>query len=174
MHRSGIVFAGLLVVGSFAAGDAQAQSANAPLINAEGEEIGNVTLTQMEQGVSVFAEAQGLPAGTHAFHIHETGDCQTPDFESAGGHYNPGEAQHGWNNPEGHHAGDLPNVQVQDDGVIAIEYFTDAVTLGEGDNTVFDDDGSAIVVHEGEDDYASDPTGDAGGRIACGVIEAAQ
>jgi Cu-Zn family superoxide dismutase len=174
MHRSGIVFAGLLLAGSFVAGDARAQTANAPLVNAEGEEIGTVTLTQMEQGVSVFAEAEGLPAGTHAFHIHETGDCQTPDFQSAGGHYNPEEHQHGWNNAEGHHAGDLPNVQVPDDGAISIEYFTDAITLGEGDNTVYDDDGSAVVVHEGEDDYESDPTGEAGGRIACGVIEAAQ
>jgi superoxide dismutase, Cu-Zn family len=176
MHRSGTVFAGLLLVGSFAAGDAQAQaqSANAPLVNAEGEEIGNVALTQMEQGVRIDVQAEGVPAGTHAFHIHETGDCQTPDFQSAGGHYNPTDHQHGWNNPEGPHAGDLPNVQVQDDGVLAIEYFTDAVTLGEGDTTVFDDDGSAIVMHEGADDYETDPAGDAGSRIACGVIEAAQ
>jgi Cu-Zn family superoxide dismutase len=174
MHRRGIVLASLLLTGAVTAGQAQAQTANAPLVNAEGEEIGTVTLTQMEQGVSVFAEAQGLPAGTHAFHIHETGDCQPPDFQSAGGHYNPESHQHGWNNAEGHHAGDLPNVQVADDGAISIEYFTDAVTLGEGDNTVYDDDGSAIVIHEGEDDYESDPTGEAGGRIACGVIEAAQ
>jgi Cu-Zn family superoxide dismutase len=174
MHRSGIVAAGLLLAGALTAGEAWAQagSASGSLVNAKGDEVGSVELTQMEKGVRVQAEAEGVPAGTHAFHIHETGDCQTPDFQSAGGHYNPASHQHGWNNPEGPHAGDLPNVHIADDGVLAIEYFTDAVTLGEGDTTLFDDDGSAIVLHEGEDDYESDPTGDAGGRIACAVIEA--
>lgn len=176
MRRTGVVFAGLLLAGSFAAGDAQAQAqnANAQLINPDGEEIGNVSLDQLEQGVRIYGRAEGVASGTHAFHIHETGECQTPDFESAGGHYNPTDNQHGWDNAQGHHAGDLPNVHVQDDGVLAIEYFTDAVTLGEGETTVFDDDGSAIVMHEGADDYETDPAGDAGSRIACGVIEAAQ
>jgi Cu-Zn family superoxide dismutase len=156
--------------GCLLATQAGAQSANAVLVDPDGKEIGNVALSQLAQGVRVFAEARDVPPGVHAFHIHETGECQAPDFESAGGHYNPTGAQHGWDNQEGHHGGDLPNVHVQDDGMLAIEYFTDSVTLGEGDTTLFDDDGSAIVLHEGADDYQTDPAGAAGPRIACGVI----
>jgi superoxide dismutase, Cu-Zn family len=160
----------LAAAGCLAAAQAQAQSANAVLMDPEGKEIGNVALSELAQGVRIFVQAANVPPGVHAFHIHETGQCEAPDFESAGGHYNPTDHQHGWNNPEGPHAGDAPNVHVADDGVLAIEYFTDAVTLGEGDTTLFDDDGSAIVLHEGADDYQTDPTGDAGPRIACGVI----
>lgn len=176
MRRTGVVFAGLLLAGSFAAGEAQAQAqnANAQLVNSDGEEIGNVSLDQLEQGVRIYARAEGLPSGTHGFHIHETGTCEPPDFQSAGGHYAPRGNAHGWDYPDGPHAGDLPNVHIQDDGVLATEFFTDTVTLGEGEATVFDDDGSAIMIHSGADDYESQPSGDAGSRIACGVIEAAQ
>jgi superoxide dismutase, Cu-Zn family len=166
------ILAGSVVgVGLLAAGPAGAQSANAVLIDPDGKEIGNVAIEQLERGVRIFAQATNLPAGTHAFHIHQTGKCDPPDFKSAGGHFNPTEEQHGWNNPKGHHAGDFPNVHVQDDGRLAIEYFTDSVTLGEGETSIFDADGSAIVMHEGADDYKTDPAGDAGARIACGVIE---
>lgn len=113
------------------------------------------------------------PASTR-FTSTKTGQCDTPDFKSAGGHYNPTGNQHGWGNPEGHHAGDLPNAHVHEDGRLAIEYFTNAVTLGEGNTTLFDGDGSAIVMHAGADDYQTDPAGDAGARIACGVIEKAE
>jgi superoxide dismutase, Cu-Zn family len=162
--------AALAAVGCLVAAEAQAQGANAVLIDPDGKEIGNVALSEVAQGVRIFAQAANVPAGVHAFHIHETGQCDPPDFESAGDHYNPADKQHGWDNPEGHHAGDFANVHVPEDGGLEIEYFTDAVTLGEGDTTLFDDDGSAIVLHEGEDDYRTDPTGEAGPRIACGVI----
>jgi len=161
---------GILCAALLATGPAGAQSANALLINPDGEEVGNVAIEQLEQGVRIFAQASGLPPGVHAFHIHQTGQCDTPDFQTAGGHYNPSDEQHGWNNAEGHHAGDLPNVHVHEDGRLTLEYFTDAVTLGEGDSSLFDEDGSAIVMHEGADDYQTDPAGDAGARIACGVI----
>ena len=149
---------------------AQEQSANAVLIDPDGKEIGNVAVSEVAQGIRVFAQADGVPPGVHAFHIHETGQCEPPDFESAGGHYNPTDKEHGWDNPQGPHAGDFANVHVHDDGKLAVEYFTDAVTLGEGETTLFDDDGSAVVMHEGGDDYQTDPAGDAGARIACGVI----
>ena len=154
-----------------ATGQAPAQSANAVLTNPQGEEIGNVALEQLARGVRIFAQASGLPPGVHGFHVHTTGQCEPPEFTSAGGHFNPTDEQHGWNNPEGHHAGDLPNVHVQEDGVLAVEYFTDAFTLDEGETSLFDEDGAAVVVHQDPDDYMSDPTGHAGARLACGVIE---
>jgi Cu-Zn family superoxide dismutase len=159
----------VFLLGSLPSGEARAQAAEAELIGAEGTSIGTVTVTQMARGVHIHAETTGLPAGVHAFHIHAVGICEPP-FESAGGHFNPTDEQHGWNNPQGYHAGDLPNVHVQEDGVLAIEYFTDAVTMGEGDTSLFDADGSSIVIHAGLDDYHTDPTGHAGDRIACAVI----
>jgi Cu-Zn family superoxide dismutase len=150
---------------------AQAQSARAVLTNPDGAEIGSVVLEQLARGVRIFAQASSLAPGVHAFHIHAIGQCEGPEFTSAGGHFNPTEEQHGWNNPQGHHAGDLPNVHVQEDGVLAVEYFSDAITLGAGETSIFDDDGAAVVLHEVADDYLSDPAGHAGARIACGVIE---
>ena len=155
------------------AGEARAQAAEAELLDAEAASIGTVTLTEMARGVHILAEASGLPPGVHGFHIHAVGICEPP-FASAGGHFNPTDEEHGWNNPQGYHVGDLPNVHVQEDGVLAIEVFTDAVTLSEGDTTLFDADGSSIVVHAGADDYHTDPAGHAGDRIACAVITPGQ
>jgi superoxide dismutase, Cu-Zn family len=108
-----------------------------------------------------------LPAGDHAFHIHAVGKCVAPDFKSAGGHYNPEEDQHGIMNEAGPHAGDMPNIHVPESGQLHIEVLNQMVSL----DGLFDEDGSAIVIHEGPDDYTSDPAGDAGSRISCGVIE---
>jgi Cu-Zn family superoxide dismutase len=162
----------IAVAGGVAVSQAQGQeqAANAMLVDPDGKEIGNVAITEVAQGLRIFAQAENLPPGVHAFHIHETGQCEAPDFESAGDHYNPTAKQHGWDNPEGHHAGDFANVHVHEDGKLAVEYFTNAVTLGEGETTLFDDDGSAVVLHEGADDYQSDPAGHAGNRVACGVV----
>lgn len=171
-HRTAkTLSAGVLAAALVAGGAAAQEGADAELMNPDGKVIGNVELTQLEQGVRVFAQASDIEAGTHAFHIHETGECEPPDFESAGGHFNPTDAEHGWDNANGPHAGDFPNVHVEDDGVLAVEYFNDKVTLDDGDAGVFDDDGSAIVIHADADDYQTDPAGDAGSRIACGVIE---
>lgn len=170
LRTTGAVVAAL-AAGSIVSANALAQDANAELQDPDGNVIGNVALTELAQGVRIFAQADNVPPGVHAFHVHETGACEPPDFESAGGHFNPTGAAHGWDNPDGPHAGDLPNVHVQDDGVLAVEYFTDQLTLEEGETAVFDDDGSAVVMHTGADDYQTEPAGDAGQRIACGVIE---
>ncbi len=170
MRVATILIGGLLSFGPLAAGPASAQSASAKLINSDGAAIGSVTMTQLAKGVQIIVEASDLPAGEHAFHIHAAGACEPPEFKSAGGHFNPGGAAHGWNNPAGHHAGDLPNVHVGDDGTLSLEYFTDAITLGPGPNSLFDADGSAVVMHQEADDYQSDPAGNAGPRIACGAL----
>jgi superoxide dismutase, Cu-Zn family len=149
--------------------EVRAQDAVAELIDGKANPVGTAQLNQLEQGVQIVVAVSGLPAGKHALHIHETGECEPP-FESAGGHFNPTGAEHGWDNPQGPHAGDLPNIYIGE-GAVQVEYITDRVTLEDGETSLLDDDGAAIVIHEGQDDYVSEPAGDAGMRLACGVIE---
>jgi Cu-Zn family superoxide dismutase len=150
---------------------AYAESAKAALKSADGKDVGSVTLTQLPEGVLLNLTIKGLPAGEHAFHVHAVGKCEAP-FTSAGGHFNPGGKKHGVMAAEGHHAGDMPNLHIPSTGELTVEVVNTAITLEKGKpNSVFDADGSAIIVHAGKDDYKTDPTGDAGGRIACGVIQ---
>lgn len=139
--------------------------------DADGNTVATATLTEDDAGVNIKLDGEGLPEGTHAFHIHEKGACEQPDFKSAGGHYNPTGNNHGKDDPEGPHAGDFDNIEVAEDGTVSTELTTDNVTLKKGqDNTLFTDEGTALVIHAGADDYKSQPSGDAGDRIACGVI----
>jgi Cu-Zn family superoxide dismutase len=145
-----------------------ADIATATLNGPDGAPMGTVTLTQGPKGVLVSAGVEGLTPGAHGFHIHEAGAC-APNFEAAGGHYNPGGSGHGILDAGGHHAGDLPNIHAGADGNARADYFTADVTLADGAaNSVFDADGSAIVIHENPDSYGADAG--AGGRVACGVI----
>jgi Cu-Zn family superoxide dismutase len=153
-----------------AAFSARAQIASVVMKNAEGKEIGSVNLTQTTNGVLFNAALKGLPPGEHAFHVHTVGKCEPP-FTSAGEHFNPTGRKHGMMSPEGQHAGDMPNLHIPQSGDLTVEVLNTAITLEKGKpNSVYDTDGSAIIVHAGSDDYKSDPTGEAGGRIACGVI----
>lgn len=150
---------------------ASAQAASAALKNGDGKEVGSVNLTQTPHGVLIIVAVKGMPAGEHAFHIHAVGKC-SPPFTSAGGHFNPDNKKHGAMSPQGQHAGDMPNLHIPQSGDLTAEVMNAAITLDKGKpNSVFDDDGSAVVIHAGSDDYKSDPAGDAGGRIACGVIQ---
>jgi len=151
------------------AAPAAAQSARADIVNDKGAKIGTATLEQTPHGVLITVDVSQLPPGPHAFHIHEVGKCEPP-FASAGGHYNPGAKKHGMKNEAGMHAGDFPNLDVPQSGATRVEVFTEEVTVGPGPTSVFDADGSAIVIHAGPDDYQTDPAGNAGARIACGVI----
>jgi Cu-Zn family superoxide dismutase len=161
--------AGMVVVG--AGQPASAQTANAALKNAEGKDVGSATLTQTPFGVLIRLSIKGLPAGEHAFHVHGVGKCEPP-FTSAGGHFNPGGKKHGVLVSEGHHAGDMPNLHIPASGELTIEVVNSAITLDKGKpNSVFHTGGTALIIHAGKDDYKSDPTGEAGGRIACGLIQ---
>ena len=150
---------------------ASAQSASAPLKDAQGKEVGSANLTQTPHGVLINVAVKGLPPGDHAFHVHAVGKCEPP-FTSAGGHFNPGGKKHGMMAPDGRHAGDMPNLHVPQSGDLTVEVLNTDITLDKDKpNSVFDADGSAVVIHAKGDDYKSDPAGDAGGRIACGVIK---
>ncbi|WP_372733227.1 superoxide dismutase family protein [Novosphingobium sp.] len=143
--------------------------ATAALINTSGQSVGSVEITQNGTAMLFRANVSGQAAGEHGIHLHTTGKCEAPGFTSAGGHLNPTAHQHGSLNPAGPHVGDLPNIVVGTDGTGMIEgplTGTAAVVLA----SVFDTDGTAIVLHAGPDDYKTDPSGNSGGRIACGVL----
>jgi Cu-Zn family superoxide dismutase len=160
-----------VAVTAMAPATASAQSAKAALKDASGKDVGSAELTQTPAGVLIKLSLKGLPAGERAFHIHGVGKCEPP-FTSAGGHFNPGGKKHGILAKEGHHAGDMPNLHVPASGELTIEVVNAAVTLEKGrPNSLFQTGGTALVIHAGKDDYKSDPTGEAGGRIACGVIQ---
>ncbi len=161
----------LAVSGLWTVPTAGAETARAQLKDAHGSRIGEATLQDTADGVKVSVTFSELPPGDHAFHVHAIGRCEPP-FESAGGHFNPTQRQHGRDNPQGAHLGDMPNIQVADRKPPSIEVVLKGVTLGNGPNRLLDSDGASLVVHQGADDYVSDPAGNSGSRIACGVITA--
>ena len=131
--------------------------------------MGTVTLTDTPHGVMMHVVLTNVPEGVHAFHVHTTGQCVAP-FTTAGGHFNPTSKQHGVENPMGMHAGDMPNITVPAGGKLTFDIFNPDVTLKAGANSLMDADGSAVVLHATADDYKGDPAGNAGARIACGVV----
>jgi Cu-Zn family superoxide dismutase len=144
----------------------------AQIIDTAGEPIGSATFTQKKGTVRISAFAVGLTPGKHGIHIHSVGICDPPDFLTAGVHFNPYNKEHGLLNPQGPHAGDLPNLVVREDGVGFLRTKTRRVSLRTGVvNSLFDTDGSALVIHADPDDQRTDPTGLSGARIACGVIQ---
>jgi Cu-Zn family superoxide dismutase len=141
------------------------------LKNPDGDSHGTATLTEKADGLQVTLALAGLEPGPHAIHFHEKGECEGPDFELAGGHYNPEDKDHGLLNPDGPHTGDLPNIIAEPDGTVVTEFMANGVTLKEGKTTLFPKEGTALIIHEKADDGMSQPAGDAGKRIACGVID---
>ncbi len=154
------------------ASSAKGESASAVLRDQSGAEVGSATLTQMGNDVVVKGTVKGLSAGPHAFHIHQVGKCEAP-FTSAGGHYNPHNKAHGHENPQGAHVGDMENLNIAAEGEeTAFERTVSSVRLSASEGpAILDADGAALVFHAKPDDYKSDPAGNAGDRLVCGVIE---
>jgi len=158
----------LLVI--WGCGESAPTKAKANLVNAQGQKVGEARFEETPQGVKITLMVENLPPGPHAFHIHEKGLCDPPDFMTAGAHFNPFHKQHGMKNPAGPHAGDLPNLVVGADGKETLEAIASRVTLKSGQNSLFQPGGTSLVIHAGPDDYTTDPAGNAGARMACGVI----
>lgn len=151
-----------------AAEEPMTETATATLMDTEGNEVGTVTATGSGEMLMISVNATGMPEGEHGAHIHTTGDCSADDFTSAGGHWNPTDANHGTESePPNPHAGDLPNIMIGADGTGSMEGTSTGTFEG-----LMDDDGAAFIVHADPDDYESQPTGNAGARIACGVFSA--
>lgn len=155
-----------------ASAPAPAAEATAELKTAQGQKMGEARLQEAPSGVLITVTLTGAPAGAHAFHIHDAGKCEPPAFTTAGGHFNPASKKHGLLEAAGFHAGDLPNVNVPASGSLSFEFLASGVTLKAGEaNSLFDANGAALVLHAKGDDYKTDPSGAAGDRLACGVIE---
>jgi Cu-Zn family superoxide dismutase len=160
----------LVVAGGLALAGCNAERATAEVVDTNGMRVGTVRAVQRGDTVEFTVDATGLPPGAHGIHLHEVGRCDLPDFMSAGAHFNPAGKKHGHLSPEGFHAGDLSNLTADASGRVNHLTNTNAVTLGEGANSVFDADGTAFVIHANPDDNQTDPSGNSGARIACGVL----
>ncbi len=151
-------------------GNAAAAMQSASLIGADRSPMGNVAASEGPGGVTIAVSATGLPAGTHGIHLHEKGLCEGPKFTSAGAHWNPGMKEHGRDNPQGAHLGDLANLEVGADGSGSANFTVAGAMMTSGAPMLADADGTALVIHAKPDDYKTDPSGDSGDRIACAVI----
>jgi Cu-Zn family superoxide dismutase len=163
----------VLMSGGLLASAAGPKAAHADLMNAQGTKVGTAKVTSTANGVKVSVKVSQLTPGEHGIHIHNVGKCDGPAFTTAGGHFNPSGAHHGVKNAQEPrpHLGDLENLKVGQNGKASTTFMISGVTLGDGQNSLFHEGGTALVIHAKADDLMSDPSGNSGERIACGVIQ---
>lgn len=161
----------LLLILTITTSSAWAQSASASLVNDQNQPVGTILFNQTDSGVVINFDLQGLPGGVHAVHIHNRGQCDPPEFTTAGDHFNPAGKHHGFLNSKGPHAGDLPNIEVDSEGKVKKSITTQLISLRKNDkNSLLTKEGTSVIIHEGTDNYSTDPSGVSGKRIACGAI----
>jgi Cu-Zn family superoxide dismutase len=167
-HTSMAITAALVISSAFSA--AAQKSVKVEMHDGMGNSVGTAELSSASQGVNIKLDLKGLPAGVHGIHVHTVAKCEGPAFTTAGGHLNPDMKHHGLENPDGPHAGDMPNVTVAADGTAKATVVAPGVTMGDDPHSIFSNGGTALVIHAMVDDQKSDPAGMAGARIACGTI----
>jgi len=168
LHAVSFLTSATLALTIFAFGKGNQKTVD--LQDAKGQTVGTATIQAEKQGVTVKLNLKNLAPGKHALHFHQNAKCEAPDFKSAGPHFNPESKKHGLLNPEGHHAGDMQNFTAAADGTAKATVVDKDVTLGDDSHSLFSNGGTALMIHAKADDMKTDPAGNAGDRIACGMI----